>query len=527
MNYIRVGLAITMIRISLYCLLLLLLPSALMAQNFNRPVPDGLTEYEFQITDSVDLGYYLFTPLSIQNGGQNDYDYSAVILDKDGYLTWYWRNESRTFVDFNYSPDHNLFTVTNLQFVSALRRYVLDENMELVDSIIGGIPGDHDTHDFQILDNGNYLVVGSKDSTMDLSAYSFNGVQGSATTWCKGFTIFELDAMGNILFAWNSNDHMHPSEFIDTTYNYNVNNFDYAHGNSVDEDDDGNFLVSFRHTNSIIKIDKSTGNIIWRLGGRLSDFTWTNDQYGFSGQHDARRLPNGNIGLFDNMNSKSPPPIRSRALEVSLDTVNMTATREWKYRYLPGFFARAQGSYQRTPSNYHLLNFGSCLRPNPSAVVVDPQDSIVATLLFRDSVQSYRGRLYDLPFTFDRPEVTCVNNGGVITLTAPAGYDDYLWSNGDTTASITVSAADTYQVWVNHGVGMLGSQPVIIDDVQSFCIIDGIEDEGSSDKKKEIVEVWDILGRPVQRPEANTLYIVRYADNSTARIYWTESMRLR
>lgn len=43
--------------------------------------------------------------------------------------------------------------------------------------------------------------------------------------------------------------------------------------------------------------------------------------------------------------------------------------------------------------------------------------------------------------------------GGSVTLTAPSGYTGYIWSNGATTPSITVSTAGTYSVKVTNGDG--------------------------------------------------------------------------
>ena len=50
------------------------------------------------------------------------------------------------------------------------------------------------------------------------------------------------------------------------------NDWDYVHLNSIGVDPDGNLLVSSRNTHTIYKIDRSSGQIIWRLGGKHSDF---------------------------------------------------------------------------------------------------------------------------------------------------------------------------------------------------------------------------------------------------------------
>ena len=98
---------------------------------------------------------------------------------------------------------------------------------------------------------------------------------------------------------------------------------------------DGTLLLSSRHLDEIMKIDRQTGDIIWRWGGKNNEFTFVDDTRGFSHQHAVRRIPNGDVTLFDNGNFHSPP--FSRALEYRLDELGKTATLVWEYRMECGF----------------------------------------------------------------------------------------------------------------------------------------------------------------------------------------------
>ncbi|MFL5763506.1 MAG: FG-GAP-like repeat-containing protein [Bacteroidia bacterium] len=51
--------------------------------------------------------------------------------------------------------------------------------------------------------------------------------------------------------------------------------------------------------------------------------------------------------------------------------------------------------------------------------------------------------------------------GGSVTLTAAAGYSSYLWSNGATTPSITVSATGSYNVKVTNASGCTNLSPTV------------------------------------------------------------------
>ena len=54
----------------------------------------------------------------------------------------------------------------------------------------------------------------------------------------------------------------------------------YAKYHVLTQTKDGNLLLSCRHLDEVIKINKNTGNIMWRLGGEASknnEFTFLND----------------------------------------------------------------------------------------------------------------------------------------------------------------------------------------------------------------------------------------------------------
>ncbi len=498
---------------------LIMLVSNTISQVFNRPVPEDFPPFEFQLYDTTYIGSYLFTSAPFK--AFHALNRTMSILDKDGYVAWYAADTAESFICFDYDAGNQVFVYVTIG-AGNYEAVVLDTNFNRVDSV--SIPPGYyaDPHEFGIFDNGNYYIVASKDSVMDLSAYTFDGsVVGDSSTSCRGFVVLEIDAATkDIVWEWNSNDHLHPTECIDTTYGYNPSDFDYAHGNSVEEDFDGNLLLSLRHTNSVLKVNRSTGNIMWRLGGKLSDFVLTNDMFGFSGQHDVRRLPNGNIAMFDNMNSKTPPPIRSRALELSLDTVAMTATKVWKHRYIPGVDAGGMGSHQLLPSGHRIISYGRSYRPDPSFILIDDEDTLVSELRLVDTFGVYRARMYDLPIHLPRPDIICDASSGNLVLSVPSGYASYLWSNGETTPSIVVSDTGVYQVWVDHGVGMVGSYPVFVDNT-SWCASTDLpslelEPEG------RLLQIYDLLGRPVVRPFVGQLYVIRYENGFANLAQWNE-----
>lgn len=103
---------------------------------------------------------------------------------------------------------------------------------------------------------------------------------------------------------------------------------DFSHSNSLELDSDGNLLLSSRHLDEVTEIDRQSGAIIWRLDGKGNQLTLSvapglTGPAEFYHQHDARRLPNSHITLFDNRNDHQPHV--SRALEYAVDETARTA----------------------------------------------------------------------------------------------------------------------------------------------------------------------------------------------------------
>jgi hypothetical protein len=161
---------------------------------------------------------------------------------------------------------------------------------------------------------------------------------------------------GRLLFEWRSLNHVTLAESYYKLPRNPRLTFDYFHINSIDVDTDGNLLVSARNTHTIYKINKKTGTILWRLGGKRSDFTFPREVR-FAWQHDARRQPDGTLRLFDN---EAAPKVRSqsRGLVLRLDMKEMRARLVHSYVHEPPILAVDQANMQRLPNGHFLVGWG-------------------------------------------------------------------------------------------------------------------------------------------------------------------------
>ena len=179
--------------------------------------------------------------------------------------------------------------------------------------------------------------------------------------------IQEIDANKNVVFEWHALDHI---PITDSFYNLTAQNIDYAHFNSVNIDPiDNNLLISFRTTGEITKVNRTTGEIIWRFGGKGNQFTFIgeheeNAPYYFVGQHCIWRKTNGNLLFFDNgnlMGAGTTPSDRSysRAVEYKIDEVNKTAELVWEFRHSPDIKTPSNGRVQTLSNGNILIDWGS------------------------------------------------------------------------------------------------------------------------------------------------------------------------
>ena len=249
-----------------------------------------------------------------------------------------------------------------------------DETISIVDSFTTlGYTGDN--HDMKLLPNGHALVFGTEVRTIDMSALVPGGKTAASVT---GDIIQEIDAKKRLVFEWHTFDHI---PITDSFYDLTQQTIDYAHINAVSIDPiDNNLLASLRTTSEIVKINRQTGEVMWRLGGKKNEFTFIgeheeNAPYYTVGQHDIHRLANGNLLYFDNGNISGggiTPSDRtySRGVEYQLDEVNKVAILVWEFRHTPDISAPCTGSVKRFPNGNTLIGWG-CAIPTSGTIVTE------------------------------------------------------------------------------------------------------------------------------------------------------------
>ena len=319
-----------------------------------------------------------------------------MILDNNGDPVWFRpvRSAARDAMDFKaqrYRGEPVLTWWEGTHLAYGRGEYVVfDTAYREVARVRAGNGLDGDHHEFLITERDTALITAYVELPHDLSP-----VGGPEDGRVAEGVVQEIDIeTGEVLFEWRSLDHVPVEESHGDLPDDPSGAYDYFHINSVDVDGDGNLLVSARRTFTVYKIDRESGEVIWRLGGKRSDFEMvegTETLY----QHDARSHPDGTITLFDNGGMYVSE--ESRVVEVQVDEEEMTAALAREYTHPDGVLAPTQGNAQVLPDGNVFVGWGS--EPVFSEFAEDGELLFSARL--PAEVESYRA--FRLPWT-GRPD---------------------------------------------------------------------------------------------------------------------------
>jgi hypothetical protein len=295
-------------------------------------------------------GHYLFMGPAGVGGAQS----GPMIVDNGGEPVWFQRGLWPTnFAVHTYRGEPVLVwwegrVLTGYGFGEAL---ILDRSYREITRVKAANGRHVDLHELTLTDRGTALFTCPPITTpRDLSA-----IGGSASASVRESILQEVDiATGRLIREWRSLGHVDPAE----SYRAPTHEFDYMHLNSIDVTPDGNLLISGRHTWALYKLDRATGAVMWRLGGKRSQFAMGPDAQ-FAWQHDVR-MPNARtITVFDNGDDGRTATHRTRALELGVDQRARHVTLSRAYRRPRPVTATAMGSARRLGDGHMAVGWGS------------------------------------------------------------------------------------------------------------------------------------------------------------------------
>ncbi|MBN2758315.1 MAG: aryl-sulfate sulfotransferase [Bacteroidales bacterium] len=343
-------------------------------KNINTDIPDAFPSMRIIINEAPAQGKIFFYNVSELASDNNRF---ITILDNDG-IPDYYRQENNIGLNFTLQPSGYMSFWNEGNFA------IMDSTYTIIKTIGCGNGYIADWHDFIHLPNGHSVLFSYDTQFIDMSVIVEGGYDNALV---EGLVIQELDEGGNVVFQWRSWDYFNILDAIDVDFTFKF--FSCVHGNFIELDSDGNLLLSSRMLHEVTKIDMTTGEIIWRMGGNNNEFDFINDPGMFCRQHDVRRINNGNITLFDNGTCHPP----SSAKEYKLDEINKTAELVWKYT--KNTFSPVMGNAQRLENGNTFINWGQLENQSDASITeVDSDNNIVFEIYFDDFNIIYRSHRY-------------------------------------------------------------------------------------------------------------------------------------
>jgi hypothetical protein len=279
----------------------------------------------------------------------------AVIFDRNGAPVW-WLKSGGAAGDAKLLPDGTV-SMNSGGGVIAGDFEIWTLSGRLLRTV--GDQEDTDVHDLQLLPNGNY-VIGVQKYRGGVDATPYGGIADAVVA---DTVIRELTPDGEIVRDWDSADHIGLDEtgrWWPEIIGAGAFWYDVSHWNAVDID--GRYMyLSFRNTDAIYKVDRRSGEIVWKLGGTETpeSLEVLDDPAGYplGGQHDVRVQPNGTVTIFDNRTDLADAIPRAQRFRIDEQAGTARLVDSITDKHVKSTFCC--GSARRLPSGEWLISWGN------------------------------------------------------------------------------------------------------------------------------------------------------------------------
>ena len=185
--------------------------------------------------------------------------------------------------------------------------------------------------------------------------------------------IYEGSATDDATFVERFNtfdDHGGPPAFTckhitDPFERFGESGMEWTHGNSLAylESEDA-FYLNAKFTDWLLKIDRSTGHLLWQLGGYGSDFTFPDGSPTFTSALTPALVSHGHMSevweggmvIYDNGDHRTPPV--SAVSEYAWNEEERTVERVWTYPHPEGGHTYVLGDVKKLQDGTYLVGWG-------------------------------------------------------------------------------------------------------------------------------------------------------------------------
>ncbi len=304
-------------------------------------------------------GYTLYTPMFGEG--------AVYLLDMDGHEVHRWRMPLPPGLYAYLLPNGNLFYLSKTPSMPSAHppAWPIFKGGAMMEvDWDGNVLWEHHDpmhhHDARRTEAGGAIYLTLEPVPAELRAKVQGGLPNTehqGQMWAD--RIVEVDSSGSTIWEWHAWEHLDPETDVITPTDLRD---EWSHGNTVVPLPGGDVMVSFRNISTVARIDRATGEFVWKLGWDL-----------LAQQHDPSLLPNGNVLIFNNgTRRRRHPLVLSSVIEVEPETGKVV----WEYQdasSIMSFFSSYISGAQRLPNGNTLI----CEGISGRMFEVTPQREIV------------------------------------------------------------------------------------------------------------------------------------------------------
>jgi hypothetical protein len=336
-------------------------------------------------------------------GDQSTYANGPEIVNSQGDVVWFKSvptgEEASDFRVQTYQgqPVLTFWQGTGLGGVSNGTDYIYNDHFQQIATVNAGNGLSADGHEFLITPWNTALILSYTTATANLTS-----IGGPADQTVINGVVQEINiATGQVLFQWNSEDHVPFSQSEQPLPASASTPWDWFHINAVKLDTNGNLLIDGRDTWTTYEVNRNSGSILWQLGGKDSSFkleaapgqVLDSASEIFAWQHDPEALGNNTYTFFDNDSAGTPLLPYSRAVTVKLNPWTKVATLVASDNQPEGLSAASQGNAQTTQRGNLVVGWGAL----PYFSEFSPSGQLIFNAEFPAGVNTYRAYQFPWP----------------------------------------------------------------------------------------------------------------------------------
>ena len=282
-----------------------------------------------------------------------------IVVDAAGQVRWFHRSNSKQSGHRLLSNGHIIYSIDRMRLIEIdwLGNQVADWYAEHAPNAtplgassvaVDATALHHSVHE---MPNGNLLALSVETREVDNFPTSTSDPDAPVETrLVAGDVILEFTRAGELVHEVSLLDLLDPTRVGHDSLGPHWDNWfpgsaDWSHGNSATYDASSDaYLVSLRHQDAVIKVDRTTGSLTWILGNPanwgepwqdkllapLGTLEWPYHQH-------AAEVVGGCVEMYDNGNMRAPAyapeqtPFYSRAVRYTVDDDAMTVEQTWSY----------------------------------------------------------------------------------------------------------------------------------------------------------------------------------------------------